>query len=129
MKKVLILFFIIGFASCFNNNDEVEGDSLNGQWTLTNVSCFCDFPDPPEFNLTQVTFVSVDNEVIVSNTGSQIYFRENGTYTYSQNNNRITFNNGDSYDFEITGNTMQLVFVDRPEIADDEVTYSFVRTN
>ena len=127
MKKALILFLIIGFASCSNNNDEVEADSLNGKWTLTKVSCFCGFPNPPEFNLTQVTFVIVNNEIIVSNTGSQVYFRESGTYTYSQNDNRITFNNGEDFDIDIKGDTLQLVFVDRPEIADDEVTYSFVR--
>ncbi|WP_350293108.1 lipocalin family protein [uncultured Croceitalea sp.] len=126
MKKVLIVFFLIGFVSCSDDN-EVEDDSLNGLWTLTNVSCFCGFPDPPEFNLTQVTFVASNNEVIVLNTGSHVYFREDGTYSYSGNGNRITLENENSYDFEITGNTMQLIFVDQPGIADDEVTYSFIR--
>ncbi|WP_350289891.1 lipocalin family protein [uncultured Croceitalea sp.] len=126
MKKVLIVFFLIGFVSCSDDN-EVEDDSLNGFWTLTNVSCFCGFPDPPEFNLTQVNFVATNNEVIVLNTGSHVYFREDGTYSYSGNGNRITLENENSYDFEITGNTMQLIFVDQPGIADDEVTYSFIR--
>ncbi|GMN09850.1 hypothetical protein MTsPCn9_18930 [Croceitalea sp. MTPC9] len=128
MKKVLILFLLIGFASCSNNDDEVEDGSLNGQWTLTNVICFCGFPDPPEFNLTQLTFVSTSNEVIVSNNGSYTYFREDGTYSYSGNDNQIIFENDQSFIFEINDNTLQLIFVDEPGIADDEVTYSFVRS-
>lgn len=127
MKKVLIVFFLIGLVSCSDDANEVEDNSLNGEWTLTNVSCFCGFPDPPEFNLTQVNFVAANNELIVLNTGSQVYFREDGTYSYSGNGNRITLENENSYDFEVTGNTMQLIFVDQPGIADDEVTYSFIR--
>lgn len=127
MKKILVVLFLVGFASCSSNDDEVEDDSLNGQWMLTNVSCFCGFPNPPEFNLTQVTFVSANNELIVLNSGSQVYFRENGTYSYSGNDNQITFENDQSFVFEITDDTMQLIFLDQPEISDDEVTFSFVR--
>jgi len=126
MKKILILFLVV-FSSCSNNDDEVDDNSLNGEWTLTNVSCFCGFPDPPEFNLTQVNFNSDNNEVTVTNTGSQVYFREDGTYSYTGNGNRIRIEGDRSYDFEILGNTLELVFVDEPNIADDEVSYSFVR--
>ena len=127
MKKILVLLVALCFASCSNDDNEVEDDLLNGEWTLTNVSCFCGFPDPPEFNLTQITFDAANNEIVVLNSGSQVYFRENGTYSYSGNNTRITFENGQSFDFEVSGNTMQLLFIDEPDIADDEVNYTFER--
>ncbi len=127
MKKVLVSLFVVFLVSCSNDGDRLEDSVLNGQWTLTNVSCFCGFPDPPEFNLTQVTFVAASNQIIVSNNGSQVYFREDGTYPYTGTDNQITFENNRTFTFDINGDRLDLVFVDNPQIADDEVTYSFVR--
>lgn len=101
---------------------------LNGQWILTNISCFCGFPEEPNFKATQITFVSSENIIIVENSGEFEWFRTDGTYSYSGNGNRITLEDGRSYDFEISGNTLQLVFVDQPNISDDEVNFSLVRS-
>ncbi len=127
MKKVLILFLILSVFSCSNNDDEVEDSSLNGQWILTNISCFCGFPEEPNFEATLITFISSENNIVVENTGDFEWFRANGTYNYSGDGNQITLEDGRSYDFEISGNTLELIFVDEPNIADDEVNYSFVR--
>jgi len=128
MKKTFAVLLIVTFVSCTSNDDsEPSNSALVGEWTLANVSCFCAFPDPPNFNLTTVTFSSTSNEMTVLNRGNQVYFRENGTYTYSGNESRITFENGQSFDVEINGEKLLLVFVDAPEIADDEVSYSFVK--
>jgi hypothetical protein len=56
-----------------------------------------------------------------------VYFRENCTYTYSGNDTRITFEDGQAFDIELDEEKLLLIFVDSPEIADDEVNYSFVK--
>ncbi|MFD2586469.1 lipocalin family protein [Croceitalea marina] len=129
MKKILIVLLTIAFMSCTSNDDDSEllNSALVGEWTLASVSCFCAFPDPPNFNLTTVTFSSTTNEMSVLNSGNEVYFREDGTYTFSGDDTRITFQNGQSFDIEIREDRLLLVFVDSPEIADDEVSYSFVR--
>jgi hypothetical protein len=128
MKKVVIMFLMLGLVSCSNNDDgEAEDSLLNGQWTLTNISCFCGFPEEPNFEATQITFVSSENNIIVENSGEFEWFRTDGTYNYLGNGSRITLEDGRSYDFEISGNTLQLIFVDEPSIADDEVNFSFER--
>ncbi|TXN38083.1 lipocalin family protein [Flagellimonas hymeniacidonis] len=128
MKKLgVLLITVLLFTSCSSDDDTVADSGLNGTWTLTRVSCFCGFADPPEFDLTQLTFDADTNEIIVLNNGDQVYFRENGTYSYTGNGSRIRLEDGKFYDFEITGDTLSLVFVDEPMIADDEVSYSFVR--
>ena len=128
MKKTLIVLLLVAFVSCTSNDDSTPPVSaLVGEWTLANVSCFCAFPDPPNFNLTTVTFSNTTNEMTVLNRGNQVYFRENGTYTYSGNDTRITFEDGQAFDIELNGEKLLLIFVDSPEIADDEVNYSFVK--
>jgi hypothetical protein len=125
MKKLLSLALLIYIVSCSKN--EIDDTALNGAWTLVNVSCFCFFPDPPDFNMTQVEFSSSQNEVIITNSGESTYLMENGTYTYTGNGNRITFENGRSFNFEVEESNLQLIFIDQPNIADDEITYSFER--
>jgi hypothetical protein len=125
MKKLLSLALLISIVSCSKN--EIDDTALNGAWTLVNVSCFCFFPDPPDFNMTQVEFSSSQNEVIITNSGESTYLMENGTYTYTGNGNRITFENGRSFNFEVEESNLQLIFIDQPNIADDEITYSFER--
>ena len=125
MKKLLLLALFITSVSCSKN--KIDDATLNGEWTLVDVSCFCFFPDPKDFNMTQVEFDSSENEIIITNSGESTYLMENGTYTYTGSGNRITFENGRSYNFEVDGSNLQLIFIDEPNIADDEITYSFER--
>jgi len=126
MKKSLLVIGLMILFSCSDDND-IEDNELNGEWTLTNVSCFCGFPDPTDFHLTQLVFNITENEVEVINKGVSTYFMQNGTYSYSGSGNRVSFEDGRSYDFEFTNGNLQLIFVDEPNIADDEVTYTFTR--
>ena len=124
MKRILVLLFVCCFLSCSDDDNGFDIE-LNGTWTLTNVSCFCGFPDPPGFENTQVTFVDVTNEVIVLNEESEVYFRENGVYSYTGSENTIVLEDGRAYNFEINEDVLLLVFVDEPNIADDEISYTF----
>lgn len=126
MKRILILCLLCCFLSCSEDKQDFDAE-LNGSWTLTNVSCFCGFSDPPEFDLTQITFVEITNEIIVINGGDQVYFRENGVYSYSDRVDSIRIEDGRTYTFTVTDDILQLVFVDEPNIADDEISYTFIK--
>jgi len=126
MKKSLLVIGLMVLFSCSDDND-IADNELNGEWALTNVSCFCFFPDPTDFHLTSLNFNTSQNQVEVFNSGESFYFKENGTYSYSGSGNLIRFEDGRSYIFEITSDTLRLGFVDEPNIADDEVTYTFTR--
>ena len=128
MKRLRVLFLLIFVFACSDDDGaEVIDIALNGQWILTNVSCFCVFPDPVDFDLTTLDFVAERNIVTVSHGGDSSYFREEGTYLYSIEGNRIIMDDGRSYDYEISENTLSLQFVDEPNIADDEIGYSLIR--
>lgn len=129
MKNFILLFGVLLFLSCSedDNGGEVVDAGLQGQWTLTNVSCFCAFGENPNFMATNIVFDIDNNELEVNNTGENVYFRENGTYKYSGNGNELTFSNGRSYVFEINGTELSLIFVDEPNIADDEISYTFIK--
>ncbi|MEM8846731.1 MAG: hypothetical protein AAGD17_06485 [Bacteroidota bacterium] len=128
MKKALVLFLSIYTLACSNDDTNESGDNaLGGDWTLTNVVCFCGFPDTPEFELTTLTFNTNRKEVEVLSAGSFMYFKDNGIYPYTEEGNRITLQDGSAYDFTISGNTLTLEFVDERFIADDEILYTLTR--
>ncbi len=129
MKRILVLFLSISLFACSDDDGTtVTGDGiLNGEWTLTNVVCFCGFPDPPGFEMTTLTFDAANDEVTVLSGGSLMYFKNNGTYSYTIVGDRITLEDGSSYDFVISGNSLSLQFVDEPNIADDEILYTLIR--
>nr|WP_298996910.1 hypothetical protein [uncultured Allomuricauda sp.] len=127
MKKCFLLLLIFWTVSCSDDDSNPENATLDGEWTLTNVSCFCGFPDLPEFESTTVLFDVESDEITVSHTGSFEYFRPNGTYSYSVSGSEIRMMDGRSYEFDISENTLFLRFVDEPTIADDEILYTFIR--
>ena len=138
MKRIVVLFFVCCLVSCSSNDDDSQEEifdaSLVGVWTLTDISCFCAFPDPSEFNQTQISFNFFSNALEVVNNGDQVFFRENGTYPFTSNANENTFTleDGSSFiyeivdDFDLFERRLQLRFVDDPILSDDEVTYFFV---
>lgn len=128
MKTFYLCLFTLLLFACSNSDEGVvDNMGLEGKWTLTNVSCFCGFDENTDFTLTSLTFNTEANEVEVLNEGDLTFFRENGTYTYAGEGNTLSFENGREYTFAIENNTLQLNYVDVPMIADDEISYSFVR--
>lgn len=127
MKKWLVIIGVLCISfSC--SNDEVsdpEDDALDGEWVLTNISCFCFFEEDTDFSTTQLTFNTKDNTLTVQNSGQNTYFKESGTYSYSGEGTRIQLSSSEAYIFTLKSTSLQLVYEDNPEIADDEVSYSF----
>ncbi len=130
MRNYLVLLLTLLLCSC-SSDDDGEGDldaTLSGVWTLTNVSCFCGFPDPPGFEQTELGFDTQNNEVQVVQNGNGLdYFRPAGTYSYQESGETVILEDGRAYRFNIEGDVLILNFVDEPQIADDEISYTLRR--
>lgn len=130
MKLLSSLLLFCCLVSCDSEDDQVIYDnSLDGEWELKEISCFCAFDPELDFTDTKLIF-DVDNDsVLVINEGTYQLFKESGEYRYGGQNNIISFPDNTSYQFEVNGSQLSLVYIDQPNIADDEVAYYFSRPN
>lgn len=124
--KLLGVLFLL-CVSCSDDDRVIEDLALEGDWVLSNVICYCSFDEDVDFSLTTINFNSSRAMVTVSHESENIFFRENGEHFYGGQANRINFSDGSVYFFETKGEQLTLTFEDNPDIADDEVTYVFVR--
>ena len=129
MRNYIVLLFALLIVACSDDDTpQIQSTGLNGSWTLTNVICFCGFPDPPAFEQTQLTIDVANGEIQVDRTGMGLeYFRPVGTYTFVGTENTITLDDGRAYTYTIEGNVLRLDFVDEPQLADDEITFLLSR--
>lgn len=127
MKKV-ILVLALSFlcTACSDNDDAYSAAALNGEWVLTNVFCFCFFEPNEDFSVHQLIFDSRMSQVTVINQGETRFFQDSGTYSYRIEKDKITLEGEDrSYTYSIENNTLNLIYVDRPDIADDEISFTY----
>ncbi len=111
-------------VSCSKDDNDVLDTELGGRWILTNVSCFCGFGDNPDFSGHKLIFK--DNNLDVENSG-KFQFLTNTSGAYTVNGNTITLKNGRQYTYVVKLNTLELTFVDEPNIADDELFLEYRR--
>lgn len=124
-KLVAVLFLL--FISCHDDDPLIADAELEGEWTLSDVICYCGFASDIDFSLTKVSFNPNKNSVTVTSESEYSFFRNNGEHTYGGQANRINFSDGSVYFFETKGELLTLTFEDNPDIADDEITYIFKR--
>ncbi|QWX83235.1 hypothetical protein H0I23_12330 [Cellulophaga sp. HaHaR_3_176] len=128
-----IAAFILGVflfcTSCSNDDEGTAIDSnLVGEWVLTDVVCFCVFPEDVDFNTHELSFSSQKNTVIVINNSDTNYLYESGEYDYVSTADAILFTiDNRSFTYQINDDELKLIYVDEPMIADDEVTYAYKR--
>lgn len=125
MKKLILFILIVCVVSC--SKEDLKDSSLEGEWILTKVSCYCGFGQDYDFSTSKVRFNTEENKITIENKGEFSFLRESGTYNYSGNDNRISFDDNSSYIFRIEGTTLYLSFIDEPGIADDEVNYTYIK--
>lgn len=126
MKKLCNVLFLLLFLSCNTFEEDVIWDSgLEGQWTLINISCFCGFTQETDFTQTSLIFDTDNDRLTVVQNGNQSFFREAGTYAYGGESTHIGFSDNTVYRFELNGDILRLEYQDDPQIADDEVVYTF----
>ena len=129
MNRFLGLMILVFLISCDSDNDPIIQDTgLNGEWILQEVSCFCAFDAQVDFSQTRLIFETDANILTVINEGTDRFFKEAGEYQYGGQNNILDFTDNTSYQFEVSGNQLTLVYLDNPNIADDEVAYFFIKS-
>lgn len=127
MKRFFLLILVLVF-SCETSDDQVILDNqLEGEWMLTEISCFCAFDPEIDFTETRLLFDVDTSSVTVINDGNYQLFKESGIYKYGGQNNILSFPDETSYQFEVKRSQLSLIYLDDPNIADDEVAYYFKR--
>jgi len=128
---VVIFLFTISLSSCLKENDlsNSQIDELEGRWQLQQVSCFCYFED---FDFTpNELWISAKSRVMLSRNqiGEPIGITDNEIVTpiRVRNNELTDLISNRSYTYEVMGDRLNIHYIDNPQIADDEISYSFRR--
>ena len=122
-------FGILGvftLLSC-TKKSPVELPELEGQWILTNVSCFCYFDDY-DFTTNQLWFFPEEEKLLskgpIGNSFSISDLNDPTGYTLKDSILSMKGSKNE-YHIELKGNQLSLSYIDNPQIADDEIWYYF----
>lgn len=128
MKSIVFGFFLLLFT-CQKAEVKVI-ETLEGQWVLEDVSCFCNF-DNFTFQNNQLWFFPSESLMLSKGiVGEAVGISElNQPKKYSVKAQTLTLSNGRSYTYEMKDNKLMLHYIDVPEIADDEISYTFIKGN
>ncbi len=115
MKKIVLLFALIGFiSSCSNDDDNTnQEDTLNGNWHLIDVTCEC---EPVDFQKGEHiwSFDLSNNKLsVVNNPDETLQILNTGNYTFSLKEKKITILTVE-YDYYFKNGNLFLS--DHPEI-------------
>ena len=130
-KGVLILVFTTSLSSCLKENDlsNSQIDELEGRWQLQQVSCFCYFEDY-DFTVNEL-WISAKSSVILSRNqnGQPLGITDNEIVTPIRVRNKELTDliSNRSYTFDLDADVLNIHYIDNPQIADDEISYSFRR--
>ncbi len=129
MRIITFLFFSFLVLGCQKNDSDFNPDQfLEGQWILQDVSCFCFFEETPDFSTQQLWFFPEKKLLLSKGRLDFIGVTAlNLPLNYTFKNNVITLSTGKAYSISTSGNTLTLTYKDNPMIADDEISYKFVK--
>lgn len=125
MKKLFILFFVIGLLISCSKEEKNSSARLTGNYSLREAACFCFFEPEMDFSGYKLNFNEKENTLtfIQPSEYSQYFITQPGTYQYSIDNDILTIHGiQPSYKYKIEGNILTLIKIDAPQIADDELT-------
>lgn len=128
MKKLLLITLWCLFLACVDDDDPAVDDiALKGEWVLSDISCYCTFDPEIDFLQTHIFFDTEEGSLTVTHNSEYNLFKKEGVYYYGGQGFIIDFADDTAYQFNVRGNQLILVYLDDPDIADDEVTYYFTR--
>ena len=131
LNGVVLLLFTTSLSSCLKENDlsNYQIDELEGRWQLQQVSCFCYFEDY-DFTTNQL-WISAKSSVMLSRNqnGQPLGITDNEIVTpiRVRNNEFTDLISNRNYTFDLDTDILNIHFIDNPQIADDEISYSFRR--
>lgn len=124
----LLLFTML--VSCEKLEEVTQPAStseLQGKWELQSASCFCFFPDDFDFGAHKLEFNTTANEVIIENSDDTFFITGSGTYPIVVINDGITIKGSIEYTYRIADGMLTLTFIDNPQIADDEISLTYLK--
>tara|TARA_R110002167_G_scaffold134051_15_gene319425 strand:- start:762 stop:1142 length:381 start_codon:yes stop_codon:yes gene_type:complete len=119
-----ILLAVLFLVSCSKDYDDVINVDLEGKWTLTEAYCYCAFNDTTDFSVHKIIFEG--STLMVKNSGDPKFLND-ASGSYQVDGNLISLPNGSKFRYAINGDVLTLIFVDNPNIADDELTLAYRR--
>ncbi len=131
IKGVVMLLVAISLSSCLKDRDLSNStiQELEGRWQLQRVSCFCSFEDY-DFTVNEL-WISAKSGVMLSRNqnGQPLGITDNEIVTpiRVQNNQLTDLISNRSYTFDLDADVLNIHYIDNPQIADDEISYSFRR--
>ena len=127
MKKYsVIIIALMSLWGC--SKEEATNDLLDGVWILQDVSCFCAFSADPKFDKHYISFYGAQGIMTAHGVSSEATFKTPGVYSYRIINKELSFTDTKrTYRILIEGDQLSLQYKDHPQIADDEISYQFIR--
>ncbi|MFM1877748.1 MAG: hypothetical protein RLZZ241_614 [Bacteroidota bacterium] len=125
---VLLALFCLSCSEDALRNNESDM-KLEGQWILEDVSCFCYFQDY-DFSRNQLWFFPEKGYIITKSTAPySLGISESNLLSKVQFKKKVIheMNSGRKYEYNIADNRLTLTYVDNEQIADDEITYTYLR--
>lgn len=129
MKNIIYVILIVFIIACDEDSvDKVDNSqlpySLNGEWVLQSISCFC--PLKVDYKKSQIwTFDTLNSTINIKNLKEleDDLSYEEGDYIYELNENVIHIKDNRSFLLTIKNNALQI----GTSVADD-VQMDFVRS-
>ncbi len=124
---LVALALLLSSSSCSKDKDADDiPTGLTGEWICQNVSCFCNFSPDEDFSDHRLQCASDQLRLTVTNREDGWFLAPSGEYGYAVANDIITINDRE-YQFSIKENQLALHYQDDPQIADDEVSYYYIK--
>lgn len=133
MQRIALLLFLALCSSCSIDGlrDSDFAEELEGQWILEDVRCFCGFQDY-DFSRNQLWFFPEDGYVLTKSTAPySLGISESNLLTRVQFKDKVIheLSSGRKYEYSLSGTRLTLTYVDNEQIADDEVSYTYIKGN
>ena len=131
MRKYAPFLLLFVFLNSCSGESEVNliDPNLEGQWTLTEAQCFCFFPEDFNFAVHRIAFDTENNRINIVNDFDSFFILEEGSYVVSAFEDTLIINEELEYRYSISNNQLRLIFVDDPNISDDEITLIYRKEN
>ncbi|GAA3617047.1 hypothetical protein Q4Q39_00560 [Flavivirga amylovorans] len=113
MKKIILIFALIGFMSSCSNDDEPNKNTLNGTWHLIDVTCEC---SPVDFQKGEHVWnfnLSNNKITVVNNPDENLQILDTGSYLFSLKEGKITIL---SVEYDYYFKDGNLFLSDHPEV-------------
>lgn len=122
MKKSFVtLGLLILCISCSDGDDiSNKADTPNGQYRVVEKLCYCAFPD--DGSIEYWIFNLPSSTLTIRMVDPEGQLEDERELFYGTNGNNLVLGEGREYSQSVTDGILELVYLDVPGLADDELT-------